>query len=106
SGAQHFVRMLRILRIVERAAQGYECGAARILRQKHGREILVAYAGPLKGPADGVSADDFLQRDTFDISAVLILDAAGRVGRGTSLISETRWPHRQGRDRRTLLLNR
>src|SRR5216684_3306418 len=71
-------------------------GTLRIVRQEDGCEILVHHASPIEGPRHGGAATDFLDVQTFGFVVVLMLDAAGGIGRRTKLIAEAGRPHGEG----------
>ena len=73
-------------------------GILNVFRQKHGGEILVNHAGPVERTLHSGSAADLLDVQALGLVVVLMLDAAGRIGRRTRLVSEAGRPQRKSGD--------
>ena len=90
-GANHFVGMLGILRIVDRIAHRDQ-GRTGIVGDENGGEVLIQRSGPVQRPVYGGPTADLFDRQTFDVVVELIVDEGGGIRSGSVLVAEAGRP--------------
>ena len=104
-GANHFVGMLGILRIVDRIAHRDQ-GRTGIVGDENGGEVLIQRSGPVQRPVYGGPTADLFDRQTFDVVVELIVDEGGGIRSGSVLVAEAGRPGGQSCNRATFVRHR
>src|SRR5215469_66088 len=75
--------------------KGHHRSGERIVGDKNGSKVLIAWPRPMERTRDRSASADFLDGQALDISVELIVDPRRRIKRRRALITEPRRPCRK-----------